>query len=59
MWDRVCRDQDDFESTAMYIVRNPVAEKLVEDEREWPWTWCWWWENDEPGPRPGNSVSGG
>jgi hypothetical protein len=43
----------------MYIVRNPVAEKLVEDEREWPWTWCWWWENDEPGPRPGNSVSGG
>lgn len=45
MWDRVCRDQDDFETTATYIVRNPVEANLVEDERDWPWTWCWWWDD--------------
>ena len=40
MWDRVCRDQQDLEATAEYIVRNPVEASLVEVEREWPWTWC-------------------
>lgn len=44
MWDRVCRDQGDFEATATYIIRNPVEANLVEDEREWRWTWCWWWD---------------
>ena len=45
MLDRACRDQDDLETTATCIVRNPVEANLVEDERDWPWTWCWWWDD--------------
>jgi REP element-mobilizing transposase RayT len=44
MWDRTMRTAGDFEKTAEYIASNPVAEGLVEAERQWPWVWAWWFE---------------
>ncbi|MGB4862684.1 MAG: transposase [Tepidiformaceae bacterium] len=43
MWDRTCRDERDYEETITYIIRNPVAAKLVESEEDWPHSWCEWW----------------
>jgi len=43
-WDRTIGDQADFNTTAEYIVRNPVEAGLVAGAREWPWTWAWYWD---------------
>ncbi|MBK6320390.1 MAG: transposase [Dehalococcoidia bacterium] len=50
MWDRVCRDERDFDAVTEYIVRNPVAAGLVAADRDWPFTWCVWWEDPTGGP---------
>ena len=44
MWDRAIEDGDDLARTAEYVVRNPLAAGLVDDERAWPWSWAWWWD---------------
>ena len=43
MWDRVCRDEQDFVDVVAYVGRNPVAAGFVDEERDWPWTWVFWW----------------
>jgi REP element-mobilizing transposase RayT len=43
-WDRTVRSTADFDAVGEYIVRNPVAAGLVENEREWPHNWAWWWD---------------
>jgi REP element-mobilizing transposase RayT len=47
-WDRTTRSDSDFANTADYILRNPVAAGLVEDERAWRHSWAWWWEPEGP-----------
>jgi len=44
MWDRTIRNQDDFDRTVDYIVRNPVTAGLVDAPESWPWAWAWYWE---------------
>jgi len=45
MWDRTCRNQEDFETVAQYIVSNPVVGGMVEEPEAWPHSWARWWEN--------------
>jgi putative transposase len=44
-WDRTIRSDDDFGEVAAYILGNPVAAGLVDDERSWPHSWAWWWDD--------------
>jgi REP element-mobilizing transposase RayT len=44
MWDRTIRSEKDFDDVVQYIIKNPVAARLVEREEEWPWVWAWFWE---------------
>jgi REP element-mobilizing transposase RayT len=48
MWDRVCRNEADFESVHAYILTNPVAAGLVTEEGEWPWVWSARWAGEAP-----------
>jgi REP element-mobilizing transposase RayT len=40
-WDRILRDQEEFEEKLRYMLNNPLEEGLVDD----PWTWCGWYLN--------------
>jgi putative transposase len=42
-WDRTIRDDKDFDATADYILRNPVAAGLADEPRAWPFSWAEWW----------------
>jgi REP element-mobilizing transposase RayT len=48
VYDRLARGGHEFNAIADYIVRNPVAAKLAQDERSWPHTWAWWWDDESP-----------
>jgi hypothetical protein len=42
-WDRIVRDQAEFDEKLQYMLNNPVKRGLVED----PWTYDGWYYNAE------------
>jgi REP element-mobilizing transposase RayT len=44
VWDRTMRDEDDFMTTARYIIDNPVREGLAERAEDWPHVWAYWFD---------------
>jgi putative transposase len=39
-YDRVVRDQDEFERIIQYVLYNPVKAELVDDWTKWKWSYC-------------------
>ena len=40
-YDRRVRDFSEFESALAYVVRNPQAAGLADQESDWPWVASW------------------
>jgi REP element-mobilizing transposase RayT len=41
-WDRAIRGDEDFDTVCGYVLRNPVAAGLVDNDGDWPWAWVYW-----------------